>query len=66
MSDYRIEYLSDGQHPDERLSLHVPDLTTALVVAEINRPDGDVELWDGDRQLARLQRDADSTFWKVG
>jgi hypothetical protein len=66
MSDYRIEYLSDGEHPDERLSLFVPDLTTALVVAEINRPDGEVELWDGDRQLGHLQRDADCSFWKVG
>lgn len=66
MSDYRIEYLSDGEHPDQRLSLHVPDFITALVVAEINRPDGEVELWDGDRQLARLQRDAASAFWRLG
>ena len=65
MSDYRIEYLSDGEHPDQRLSLHVPDFITALVVAEINRPDGEVELWEGNRQLARLQRAADCAFWTV-
>jgi hypothetical protein len=65
MSDYRIEYLSDGDHPEQRLSLAVPDITTALVVAEINRPDGEVELWQGDRQLARLQRAADSASWTV-
>lgn len=66
MSEYRIEYLSNGKQPGLRISLPVPDITTALVVADINRPDGAVELWNGDQQLARLQRDSDSAFWKVG
>lgn len=66
MSDYRIEYLSDAGQPGLRISLPVPDITTALVVADINRPEGEVELWDGDHQLARLQRDQDCAFWRVG
>ncbi len=65
MSEYRIEYLSNGDQPGQRHSFRVPDITTALVVADINHPDGEVELWDGTRQLARLQRDSDCAFWKV-
>ena len=30
--------------PGLRISLPVPDITTALVVADINRPDGEVVL----------------------
>lgn len=66
MSDYRIEFFSQGDHPGQRLSLAVPDITTALIVAEINRPDGDVELWEGERRLARLQCEAGAAFWRVG
>ena len=62
----RIEYPSQTL-PGQRLSLAVPDVATALVVAQINRPDGAVELWDGDRQIAVLcnQSDTHSPLWRV-
>jgi hypothetical protein len=46
----------------------VPDVTTALVVAQINHPGGAVALWDGDQQIAILssQGDGPSPLWQVG
>jgi hypothetical protein len=68
MPDYRIEYLSQGLNPGERLSMPVPDLRMALIVADINRPTGDVELWDGQQQIARLHREGGgrSGYWQIG
>ncbi len=68
MPHYRIEYLAQGLHPGERLSFAVPDVQTALVVADINHPHGEVELWDGERQLARLQREngGSAGYWQIG
>jgi hypothetical protein len=68
MADYRIEFLTQGPQPAERLSLSVPDIVTALVVADINRPTGDVELWEGDHQIARLHREkrGSAGFWQIG
>ena len=67
MAHYRIEYLSQGLQPGMRLSLSVPDVITALIVADINIPNGEVELWDGEQQLARLHRETGrSGFWQVG
>ncbi|MCL6250919.1 hypothetical protein M3P36_07680 [Altererythrobacter sp. KTW20L] len=68
MPHYRIEYLSQGLNPGERMSMPVPDLRTALIVADINRPTGDVELWDGQQQIARLHREdgGRSGYWQIG
>ena len=68
MPHYRIEYTSQGRNPGERLSMHVPDVRTALIVADINHPHGEVELWDGERQLARLHREdgGKSSYWQIG
>ncbi|TIX51266.1 hypothetical protein [Alteraurantiacibacter aquimixticola] len=65
--EYRIEYLSCGNEPGRRMAIPVPDVRTALIVAEINMPGGSAELWDGDRQIARLQRrpGTRSAFWHV-
>lgn len=68
MPNLRIEYLAhDGAIP-QRQSISVPNVQTALIVAQINNPEGEVELWDGDRQLARLQRQQGdlSPLWRVG
>jgi hypothetical protein len=68
MTNLRIEYLAhDGASP-QRQSISVPDVQTALIVAQINHPEGEVELWDGEVQLARLQRQQGdlSPLWRVG
>jgi len=56
MTDLRIEYLANGVGATQRHTIPVPDVATALVVAQMNHPTGEVELWQGDRQLARLER----------
>ena len=68
MQHLRIEYPSSQPGSARRISLDVPDVTTALVVAQINQPGGDVELWDGDRQIAVLRGHGDglSPLWQVG
>ncbi len=68
MPQYRIEYEGQDVSEGQRLSLPVPDVMTALIVADINRPHGRVELWDGDRQIARLHRERGGAggYWQVG
>lgn len=67
MSDLRIEYFAAGEGATERHSVPVPDVQTALIVAQMNSPDGEVELWEGERQLARLHRQQGdlSPLWMV-
>ncbi len=68
MSDLRIEYLGTGDGAPQRHSVPVPDVQTALIVAQMNSPDGEVELWEGEKQLARFQRQQGdlSPLWLVG
>lgn len=63
---YRIQYPSRGDDGTV-LTFSVPDINTALVVAQINLPAGSAELWDGEKQLAVLQRQTGggSAFWRV-
>jgi hypothetical protein len=67
MQHLRIEYPST-RDASRTLSIDVPDVATALVVAQINRPGGDVALWDGDRQIAVLSSQSTglSPLWQVG
>jgi hypothetical protein len=67
MPDLRIEYLAGGAGVAQRHSVPVPDVQTALIVAQMNSPDGEVELWEGEKQLARLQRQQGdlSPLWRV-
>lgn len=68
MANLRIEYLArDGAEP-QRQSISVPDVQTALIVAQINSPQGAVELWDGEVHLARLESQQGdlSPLWRVG
>lgn len=47
--------------------LDVPDITTALVVAQINLDHGSAEIRDGERVLATIERrgGALSPYWRV-
>ena len=67
MSDYRIEFSDDGTPAGGRHSLSVPDLTTALVVADINLERGVAELHDGDQFLGTIEKRGREgrTYWAV-
>ncbi|MEO5706552.1 MAG: hypothetical protein ABIT10_14030 [Alteraurantiacibacter sp.] len=67
MADLRIEYFAAGVGAPQRHSVPVPDVQTALIVAQMNSPDGEVELWEGETQLARLHRQQGdlSPLWRV-
>ncbi|WP_340587200.1 hypothetical protein [Erythrobacter alti] len=49
-------------------SLQVPDIATALVVAQINADSGNAELREGERLVARLEKRGprQMPFWRVG
>ena len=66
MQHLRIEYPSSHAE-GMTMCIPVPDVATALVVAQINHPDGAVQLWDGERQLAVLHRQQGdlSPLWAV-
>lgn len=67
MSRYRLEYQADGPAGPQIMSLPVPNIATALIVADINLRHGSAEIWDGDTHLARVQkqRGRNSTYWRV-
>lgn len=65
---YRLEYETRSEEHGERMiSLDVPDIVTALVVADINIAGDAAQLWDGDKPIAKLQRQrrANSGYWQV-
>ena len=64
---YRLEYASKSEAGDQVISLDVPDIATALVVADINVPGHSAQLWDGEKKVAQLrrQKNADSGYWMV-
>lgn len=66
MQRLRLEFTQDGQS-GQRQSFDVPDVATALVVAEINQAEGIAELHQGDRRVARLERHGvgGRTYWHV-
>jgi hypothetical protein len=68
MANLRIEYLALDGAVAQRQSIPVPDVQMALIVAQINSPEGEVELWDGDKRLACLKRQKGdlSPLWLVG
>lgn len=51
----------------EAQQMDVPDVATALVVADINLTDGSAQLLDGDRLIATLERTSHghAPFWRV-
>lgn len=67
MHRFRLEFTQDGGLHGNRQSLDVPDIVTALAVADINLPRGVAELHDGDRRIARLEKrgHAGRTYWHI-
>ncbi len=53
---------------DSGHSLDVPDIVTALVVADINLERGVARIHDGDRLVATLEKQGRGAapFWQVG
>lgn len=68
MQRYRIEYSEIGDTGGQRTCLPVPDIATALVVADINLANGIAELREGETLVARLEKRGQqcATFWHVG
>lgn len=66
MQRLHVNFTNEGSLVPQ--SLDVPDITTALVVAEINMGQGPAEIRDGERLLARLEKRGRShaPFWCVG
>ena len=67
MQRYRLEFSADGGLAGPRQSLDVPDIVTALAVADINLQHGVAELHDSNHRIARLEkrgRDG-KTYWQV-
>ena len=51
----------------ERVTIQALDVPTALLVADINVPAGDAELWRDGRRLSRLTKHGGTsgTFWEL-
>ena len=66
MNRYRVELYSN-RSGEEPTSLMAPDIPTALIIAEINMRGGSAALFEGDRQLADLQRQpgTHAAYWRV-
>ena len=65
MQRLRLDFQSgstSGSH-----SLDVPDIVTALVVADINMERGVARIHDGDRLVATLEKQGQRTapFWRL-
>lgn len=67
MDAYRVEFDNNGTPDGERHSLTVPDVATALVVADINLKKGVAELYDEDGLVATLEKHGrdGKTYWAV-
>ncbi|MCB2066864.1 MAG: hypothetical protein KDE55_23375 [Novosphingobium sp.] len=67
MQRLRLEFVLAGDHSGRRQCFDVPDVTTALVVADINQAQGVAELHRGAQRVARLERRGSNgrTYWHV-
>ena len=65
MQRFRLDLTSGPD--DSGHSLDVPDIVTALVVADINLERGVARIHDGDRLVATLEKKGRGTapFWRV-
>ena len=68
MTRLRVAIHDHADQWAEDFSLEAPDICSALTIADINVVEGNAEIWDGDRRLARLAKHGGSyaTFWQVG
>lgn len=65
MQRYKLQIDRDGAA--ETLSLDVPNLVTALIVADINIARGTAQILEGEKLVARIEKrgEAQSPFWVV-
>ncbi|MFB0613442.1 hypothetical protein [Aurantiacibacter poecillastricola] len=64
MQRYQVSF--DHGNAEEH-SLDVPDLVTALVVADINLTSGTAQILEGEKVLARIEKrgNGSSPYWHV-
>ena len=62
--ELRIDRLGEA----DALSLDVPDLATALIVADINIASGGARIFEGDRFVAKIEKQSprQAPYWLVG
>ena len=67
MGRYRLEFIDEQGNTGARQSFPVPDIITALAVADINMLHGIAEVIDGDKVVATLEKRGRNTgtFWHV-
>ncbi|RIV87956.1 hypothetical protein [Aurantiacibacter zhengii] len=65
MQRYQLDFRTDASGAPQ--SFDVPDIATALVVADINLADGQASLRDGEKLVARLEKRhvGGSSYWHV-
>ena len=65
MHTLRVEFSQEGSEVLQ--CLEVPDIKTALVVADINMEHGEARIRDGDSIIARLEKRPGShaPYWRV-
>jgi len=68
MQRYQLRYPAARGTLPAMQSLDVPDIATALVVADIVANGGTLEIRDGEALVARVEKQASSgaAFWRVG
>lgn len=66
MQELTVNFAPDRGQEWHRMS--VPNITTALVVAQINLDHGLVQIRDGERVLATMEKQGRgiAPFWQVG
>lgn len=64
---HRYQLQIDREDAAETLSLDVPNLVTALIVADINIARGTAQILEGDKLVARIEKrgEGQSPFWVV-
>lgn len=65
MQRLQLDFLASAN--SARQSFDVPDIATALVVADINLSDGKASIRDGEKLVARLEKRhvGGSSYWCV-
>ena len=68
MRRFQLHYQSAGVTNHAPDQIDVPDIGTALVVADILDADGKIEIRDGEALVARFERrdNSGAPFWQVG
>lgn len=68
MNKLRVSIQSPDSDAAKDIDIEALDISTALMVADINLGHGDAEIWDGDNRLARLSKmaGAHAPYWRVG